>query len=120
MAHEKGNRLGKAGEDAASLYLKSLGFEVIERNWRITAGEIDIIARKGNLTIFVEVKSRSGNLFGEPEESITPAKVAKLRALAQNYIAENFVKGEIRFDVISVVADRNGGIKDIRHIKDAF
>ena len=112
--------LGRAGEDAACAFLEDDGFEIVARNWRVRAGEIDIIARRGGLTVFAEVKSRTSTAFGEPEESVTPQKARRLRALATEYLSDSNVHGDVRFDVIAVMLDRSGGVSSIRHIPDAF
>ena len=69
---------GRAGEDAACAELSRQGFEIVERNWRVREGEVDVIARRGDLLVFAEVKSRTGTAFGAPEESVTPAKARPL------------------------------------------
>jgi putative endonuclease len=112
--------LGRAGEDAACAFLEADGFEVVERNWRVREGEIDIIARQGGLTVFAEVKARTSTTFGEPEESVTPRKARRLRMLASRYLADSDHHGDVRFDVISVMLDRSGGVTSITHIPDAF
>jgi putative endonuclease len=112
--------LGKAGEDAACAFLEGDGFEIVERNWRVREGEIDIIARSGDLTVFAEVKARRTTTFGEPEESVTPQKARRLRMLATRYLSEADHHGDVRFDVISVMLDRSGGVSSITHLPDAF
>ncbi len=112
--------LGRRGEDVACRHLEGSGYTIIERNWRSRTGELDIIAAKGGTTVFVEVKSRSGSAFGEPEEAVTPVKVRRIRALAAEYLASAGSRGEVRFDVISVMADPRGGPGELRHLEDAF
>src|SRR6218665_2831957 len=80
MAHNV--ELGRRGEDLAAAHLRACGMTMVERNGRCARGEIDIIAHDGDETVFVEVKTRSGGGWGHPFESITPAKVARLRRLA--------------------------------------
>ena len=67
---------GRRGEELAALYLSRLGFEIVERNYRCRWGEIDIICRRGNLMVFVEVRSKSTERFGTPEETINRTKVS--------------------------------------------
>ena len=112
--------IGGAGEDIACRYLEENGFEVVGRNWRTRSGELDIIARHGGMVIFVEVKTRRGKMFGEPEEAVTPAKVRKIRQLASEYLATVSHSAEVRFDVISLVLDAHGNLLELRHITDAF
>ncbi len=112
--------LGRAGEDAACAYLEERGFEISLRNWRTRAGEIDIIASRDGLTAFVEVKSRTSSLFGEPEESVTPAKARRIRALAADYLSGSRTPGEVRFDVVAVMLEPDGRVREIRHFPGAF
>jgi putative endonuclease len=112
--------LGRIGEDAACAFLEEDAFEIIERNWRVAAGEIDVIARRGGVTVFVEVKSRTSAAFGEPEESVTPAKARRIRGLAREYLAGHPACGDVRFDVVALMLDSAGGVREIRHIPDAF
>jgi putative endonuclease len=112
--------LGAAGEDAACRFLQGEGFVLVERNWRTRAGEIDVIAAKGGLIVFAEVKSRTGTAFGEPEESVTPVKARRIRGLASEYLSQSERGGDVRFDVIAVMLDGDGNVKEIRHTPDAF
>lgn len=113
-------KLGSIGEDAACAILEEQGFEVLARNWRSRAGEIDVIAYKGGTLAFVEVKSRTSTAFGEPEESVTELKARRIRSLAAEYLSGSDVHGEIRFDVIAVMLDRSGKVLEVRHTPDAF
>ena len=112
--------LGILGEDIACRYLEDQGFSITERNWRTRAGELDIIARAGGLTVFAEVKARRSRTFGEPEEAVTPAKARRIRGLAMEYLASGGRSPEVRFDVISVLLDRDGDLLELRHIPEAF
>jgi len=100
--------------------LESQGFEIVERNWRTRGGEIDVIARRGGLLVFAEVKSRTSIAFGEPEESVTASKARRIRALAADYLRTSDTHGEVRFDVIAVMMEASGNVREIRHIPDAF
>jgi putative endonuclease len=112
--------LGVAGEDAACRFLEAEGFEVVERNWRTRAGEIDVIAAQADLIVFAEVKARTSAVFGEPEESVTPVKARRIRMLAADYLSRAGGRGDVRFDVIAVMLDPEGTVKEIRHTPDAF
>lgn len=81
--------LGKAGEQLAADKLISLGYEIVARNYRCIAGEIDIVARHAQVWIFVEVRTRRGTKFGLPEDSITPRKQAHMIAAAEHYLDAN-------------------------------
>ncbi len=94
---------GKIGEDAACKYLKSLGFKIIERNFRKGYSEIDIVALDGKTLVFVEVKTRYGNTFGNPEEAITFWKRRSLIRAAEYYkLLHPKLPESLRIDVISV------------------
>ncbi len=112
--------LGDAGEDIACQYLQDHGFTIADRNWRSRSGELDIVARKGGVTVFVEVKARRGRTFGEPEEAVTPTKARRIRGLATEYLASGARSPEVRFDVISIMLDAEGNLLELRHIPDAF
>jgi putative endonuclease len=112
--------VGRVGEDLACRYLEDNRFTIVDRNWRTRAGELDIIARRGALTVFVEVKARRGKTYGEPEEAVTPSKARRIRGLASEYLTSSGGSAETRFDVISVLLDRDGELLELRHIPDAF
>ena len=109
---------GNLGEKKAAEFLERKGYFIIERNFRYRRGEIDIIARKGTLLLFVEVKTRTGNnAWGYPEEAVTNKKARKVVACANAYIFKKNWQGEIRFDIISVEI---GETEPITHFEDAF
>jgi putative endonuclease len=106
---------GQQAEEKAALFLTEKGYEILERNYRYRRSEIDIIAKKKNLIVFVEVKYRSGNAFGEPEGSVDEKKEAQVLLGAENYVFEKDWHGDIRFDIISILSNRS-----IEHFEDAF
>jgi putative endonuclease len=112
------HELGKNGELIASAFLKNKGYSVLEINWRKGPLEIDLIAKKGNTLVIIEVKTRSSNYFGEPEEFVTRAKQKTLIRAANLYILENNIDLETRFDIVSVVI--SGEQHRVHHIEDAF
>lgn len=112
------NILGKKGEELAVDFLKKLGYQIIATNWQEKKYEIDIIAQDNNQIIFVEVKTRNTDYFGNPAEAVTLAKQKHLIEGAHYYIEKNEIDLECRFDVIAVVL--NAAKKKIEHIKDAF
>lgn len=112
------NETGKKGEELACRFLTGQGYRIIERNWRCERKEIDIIARKGNLIIFIEVKTRGSVRYGEPEEFISEQKQRYLIHAAESYLIENDIDLESRFDVISVVI--SGNKQTVRHIQEAI
>ena len=112
--------LGRRGEEIAARYLASRGLAIVERNWRCPQGEIDLIARDGGELVFVEVKTRSSVAFGHPLESITPAKLARLRRLAAAWCdAHPGAHETIRIDAIAVIAPRVGDV-EIEHLERVF
>ena len=101
--------LGRYGEDVAARHLTEAGLAILERNWRCPAGEIDIVARDGDVLVVCEVKTRSGMSFGGPLEAVTSAKAARLRRLAALWLAERALRvPEVRFDVVAVNRPRRG------------
>jgi putative endonuclease len=111
--------LGKRGEDIAERYLGSLGMEILERNFYIWGGEIDIIAKDGGTYVFAEVKTRTSILYGTGAEAITPKKKHSLQRTAEVYAAGHGILNEpMRFDVVEINIDTNGN-HSIRYIKNA-
>ena len=102
--------LGAAGEGCARLFLEAHGFRTVTTRHRTRHGEIDLIARRGELLLFVEVKARRGDRCGRPQEAVTRAKLARLRALAAAYLSEHGGDGcrVFRFDVIAVTFQGEG------------
>ncbi len=112
------NELGKNGEKAAVAYLARNGYQIIETNWRCGRKEIDIIARKGDLIIIVEVKSRRTNYFGEPEEAVTLKKQKRIIIAADYYLQKLDYDAEVQYDIISIIINKDG--MEINHIEEAF
>ncbi|MEM7108946.1 MAG: YraN family protein [Bacteroidota bacterium] len=112
------NQLGKEGEKLAADHLKQSGYKVLESNWRFKRSEIDLICEKGNLLVFVEVKTRSYVAFGQPEDSVDEKKAAKVIEGAEEYIFQTNWNKDIRFDIISIVI--NGDQRKLLHLEDAF
>ena len=110
--------LGIEGEDMAADYLSSSGYVILERRFRIHSIEIDIIASKGKELVFVEVKTRSSDFFASPESAVNVKKQKRMILAADYYVRERGVDAEIRFDIVSVV--RNRDTEHISHIKNAF
>lgn len=118
MADRRKN-LGKWGESVAAVHLEAKGYEILERNWRCQQGEIDIIARSGEELVFVEVKTRQGNMMGTAEEGLTEPKSRKLFQLAQLYLAERELDADWQVDLIAVTLDPSGKLERIVHIPNA-
>lgn len=108
--HQRASELGLRGEEFTVQYLSQHGFRIIDRNWRVKDGEIDIVALSPeNEIVFVEVKSRSSAAFGEPLESISAEKLHRLQRLALAWLAMHQRLGHpYRIDVAGVLAGRSG------------
>jgi putative endonuclease len=101
--------LGQQGEQLAADFLAGAGLEILGRNWRSQQGEIDIVARDGQILVICEVKTRSGVRFGTPLEAISRQKAARLRRLAIAWVtAHSLFFDQIRIDVIGVLRAANG------------
>jgi putative endonuclease len=95
--------LGRKGEDLAASYLRELGWEIVERNYRTWLGEIDLVCRDRGTLVFVEVKTRTATDFARPDESVTQRKQAKLRRLVEDYLVKHRLEtADVRFDVLGV------------------
>ena len=110
--------LGSDGEDIAAGYLQAKGLKIIYRNYKTPVGEADIVARDGETIVFVEVKTRSNERYGEPFESVTSRKREKLKKIALYYQKHNNSRQAVRFDVISIKLRDSGPL--IEHIEEAF
>ncbi|MCB0807612.1 MAG: YraN family protein [Bacteroidales bacterium] len=110
--------LGKKGEDIAAKHLSGLGYQIVERNWRFEKDEIDIIAMDGEFLVFVEVKTRSSNWYGEPYEAVDDRKEKLIVRGAEAYVVKKDLYNEVRFDIVSIVID--GNKQTINHMKEAF
>lgn len=117
----KPKKLGYDGEDLAAQYLKSKGYEILENNFTVRGGEIDLVARDKNTLVFVEVKTRTGNSFGYGEESVTNIKKLRIRRTIELYLSKQNYKNEpdYRVDIIGIeLYPLTGKLKNISHIPD--
>lgn len=112
------NELGIFGEQLASNFLLKNGYEILERNFRFQKAEIDIIAKKGNELIIVEVKTRNSAFFGDPQDFVTTSKIKLLVKAANEYVVSNNLDIEVRFDIISVI--KNKQVEQLEHFENAF
>ena len=113
---------GKGGEDRAAAFLRLKGYRILERNYRVGQGEIDLVARRSDTLVFVEVKTRRGKSQGTPLEAVTKHKVKRLSAAAALYLAQNPGSWQVcRFDVVTLGPEKNwlGWLK-VRHLENAF
>lgn len=112
--------LGARGEAIAAAYLKGQKFTIIERNFRCTCGEVDIIARDGKSVVFIEVKARRTLSFGPPQLAVTPFKQRQISKAALTWLAKNRLQEtNARFDVIAILL-REHEVPAIEHIRNAF
>ena len=122
MADDKQNKrkTGNKGEDIACDFLTKLGYEIIKRNYHYGHGEIDIIAKDGEILVFVEVKYRKSLEYGPPELAITNSKQKQIRKVAEAYLYENDIKDtSCRIDVVAILHFPKQEPK-INHIINAF
>lgn len=114
-------RLGAIGEQAAADWLETRGYHIVARNVRTRYGEIDLVARFGTLIVFVEVKSRTSGRYGHPAEALVWSKRRRLGKLAAACLQRLGLRDcEVRFDVIAVHLDPDGGVREVEQIVDAF
>jgi putative endonuclease len=97
--------IGNLGEDTAVAELQRQNYRILERNYRCSAGEIDVIAEQRGMLAFVEVKTRSPRALATPEEAVDAAKQARIRNAAANYLAGFRKPSPIRYDIVSVMLD---------------
>lgn len=112
------NELGKLGEEMAIDYLQKHNYSILQTNYVFQKAEIDIIAQKGDTLAVVEVKTRSTVEFGLPQDFVKPKKIQLLVKAINEYIIQNDLDVETRFDIISI--HKNGKAYEIEHIEDAF
>ena len=111
----KNNLEGKKGEIKAVLFLKKHGYKILETNFKNKIGEIDIIAEKDGVIVFIEVKNRSTYRFGRPIEAVDFRKQSKIKKVAEIYLMiKNKYYNDVRFDVVEVSND------NLEHIENAF
>jgi putative endonuclease len=111
--------LGAYGEQVAERHLVDAGLTILERNWRCDVGEIDIVAREGDVLVVCEVKTRSGTSYGTPLEGVTPLKAARLRRLAGRWLAAHAVRpAEVRIDIVGVLRPLRGPAV-VEHVRGA-
>lgn len=113
--------VGILGEKLARDFLSKNGYHILETNYRCPGGEIDVIARHQDTLVFVEVRTKRSRQFGSPEESITPAKMERLRTLAAHYYqTHDNLPQSWRIDVIAIQLDRNQKVSRIELIENAI
>tara|TARA_B110000908_G_scaffold106981_1_gene125784 strand:- start:350 stop:700 length:351 start_codon:yes stop_codon:yes gene_type:complete len=114
----KHNKLGKDGELIAFMILQRDGYNILQTNWKYQKAEVDIIAKKDGILVFIEVKTRSSKKFGKPEDAIDKKKISLYKDAVEGYLEQYPTEAEIRFDVVSIVIGKDK--TDIEHIPNAF
>jgi putative endonuclease len=112
------NELGKKGEQLAIDFLIKNDYKILEKNYRYLKAEVDIIAQKKDTLAVVEVKTRSTDYFGNPQDFVNPKKIKLLLSAIDNYVVERNLDVEVRFDIIAILHLKNQ--TKIEHLKDAF
>nr|WP_288330178.1 YraN family protein [uncultured Prevotella sp.] len=115
------NELGKWGEELAAKYLEQKGYVIRDRDWRQGKLDLDIVAvaDDGETVVFVEVKARKTNAFGQPEQAVDAKKIKRLARAADSYVKSLGVSAPLRFDIVSIIGDQEEA-QTIEHIVDAF
>lgn len=109
--------VGAYGERVAAAHLVAAGMVIVERNWSCAAGELDIVARDGDVLVICEVKTRTGTDFGSPLEAVTARKAARLRRLAAAWVHDRGVHApELRIDLVGVLRPRRGAAQ-VEHVR---
>lgn len=111
-------KIGKKGEQYATHYLRSIGYQILKTNYYVLGGEIDIIARYNLELVFIEVKTRHGRGFGMPEDALNFYKRRNLRHAMFKYMHENYYRGPFRFDLIAIELSRFDEVRHLRHYKN--
>ncbi|MFK5890158.1 MAG: YraN family protein [Flavobacteriaceae bacterium] len=112
------NELGKDGEKMAVTFLIKNGYTIRETNYRFHKAEVDIIAQKDNVLAVVEVKTRSTDYFGDPQDFVKPKKIKLLVGAIDDYVIKNDLDVEVRFDIIGIIKNKKG--TRLEHLEDAF
>ncbi len=115
----RSQELGKAGEQAARLFLEKKGHRVLECNYRFEHKEIDIVSLCGTILVFTEIKTRSHYALGYPEEAVHVQKQLLLKQAAEYYCLQHPQYEQLRFDVISILM-KGTVVKELLHFEDAF
>jgi len=112
--------VGKLGENIAREYLKNKGYNIIEQNYRTKYAEIDLVAKKDNILAFIEVRTKTGEQFGTPEETINMDKKRRLKMNSMAYVARKKWKGLYQIDAICIVLNPNQELERLNHYKNIY
>lgn len=113
-------RLGSYGERLAAEHLERTGWRILDRNYRVGRREIDLVARRGGVVAFIEVKARRGREYGDPLEAVTARKRREIETVAATWLERHGAPDDVyRFDAIAIRLDRSGASR-IEHLEDAW
>lgn len=112
------NELGKKGEQLTLDFLIENNYTILERNYRYLKAEVDIIAQKENILVAIEVKTRTTDYFGNPQDFVTLKKIKLLISAIDYYVIKNKLDVEVRFDIIAII--HNSNKTKIKHLENAF
>ena len=110
--------VGRAGEEVAKKYLEDKGYKIIEQNYRTKYAEIDLVAQRDNVLILVEVRTKTDEKFGAPEETINKRKMRKLQMSALAYTSRIKWQGRYQIDAICLILDKNNNSKRLNHYEN--
>jgi putative endonuclease len=113
--------LGDFGEEVAADRLSVKGYRILERNWRTSAGEIDIIAEQNDVIVFVEVKTRTSDLYGTPQDAITQNKRRRIIKSSLAYLTEmDLLDRDWRVDMVAILCKRNSVVTNVEHYENVI
>jgi putative endonuclease len=119
MTYQK--HIGEIGERIAEKYLQDQGYLVLDQNFTVKYGEIDLVAQDGDCVVFVEVKTRTSAAFGNPEDSVTPAKIERMQNAALMWLQVHpEAPDDWRMDVIAILIDQHNHVNDLQHFINAY
>ena len=121
MKFTNNREFGSWGEKQAEEYLLDKGYQLVERNFRVRQGEIDLIVKNDQFLVFVEVKTRKNNLFGAPQAAVDYRKQNKIKKIAKFYLRDKkYIEYKLRFDVISILYKNDDNDIVLEHYKNSF
>lgn len=119
--HENNKLTGQIGENLAAEYLAKKGYRVLDRNWSTRWGELDIVASKNDILVFVEVKTKVGDGFGLPEDMVNSYKISQVQRMGEVYrITKGLPNVQARVDVIAIVLDRDNEVLRLDHYEGVY
>ena len=112
------NELGTKGEQLAVEYLITKNYKILEQNWRFKKAEVDIIAQKNDILAVVEVKTRTSDYFGNPQDFVNQKKIKLLVEAINEYVTQKELDVNVRFDIIAILLNKKD--TNIEHLENAF